>query len=216
MNYIDKDRLIGACVRLDLSLDADRLTQEVTGIATDEWFVGNRSQQVHSDVDAIFLRGYAPREGNKPINDRDILNQLPYISELIHQQIPAPPLRCLLARLAPCGSVKLHADNGVYFRKTLRLHIPVVTSPEASMYCSGHFYRMQSGEVWALNNIGIHGVLNEHASIARTHIICDFQPTPELLGLIAAGQSDLGVEDPAAYARLQTASDSSSASPSKP
>jgi hypothetical protein len=75
---------------------------------------------------------------------------------------------------------------------------------------------MKSGELWALNNVDIHGVLNDHASIARTHIICDFHPTPELLGLIVEGKGDLGEEDPDAYSRLQTASDSSSASPSKP
>jgi hypothetical protein len=61
------------------------------------------------------------------------------------------------------------------------------------MYCAGLSFRMQPGEVWALNNSAIHGVWNAHATEARTHLICDFLPDPELLELLARAERDLGV-----------------------
>jgi hypothetical protein len=64
------------------------------------------------------------------------------------------------------------------------------------MFCRGRVYKMQPGEAWVLNNLGLHAVLNQDASEARTHLICDFVPTPALLALIAAGERELGEPDP--------------------
>ena len=100
--------------------------------------------------------------------------------------------------------VKQHTDNGAYFRTTVRLHMPVVSTPRARMFCDGCFYHMKPGEVWALNNIGLRAVLNDHPTDARTHLICDFRPAPELRELISNGQGELGFEDPASLARLQS------------
>ena len=66
------------------------------------------------------------------------------------------------------------------------------------MYCAGRIYRMAAGEVWALNNSTLHGVWNQHDSAARTHLICDFLPTPDLLDLLARGEDALGRIDHAA------------------
>jgi len=46
--------------------------------------------------------------------------------------------------------------------------------------------------VGALNNSATHGVWNAHATAARTHLICDFLPDPELLVLLARAERELG------------------------
>jgi len=49
--------------------------------------------------------------------------------------------------------------------------------------------------VWALNNSATHGVWNAHATAARTHLICDFLPSPELIGLLGQAERELGASN---------------------
>ena len=97
-----------------------------------------------------------------------------------------------MARRRAGARITGHIDLAPYFAKTIRIHVPVVTNDDAWMYCAGLSFRMQSGEVWALNNSATHGVWNAHATEARTHLICDFLPSPGLLDLLGRAERDLG------------------------
>ena len=69
-NILDKDTLIGACTRLKVLVDLSGLQREVSMLSADCW--GDRGGRVgvHSAAEAIFLRGYAPADGENPIEDR--------------------------------------------------------------------------------------------------------------------------------------------------
>jgi hypothetical protein len=190
---LDKQRLIGSCSLLPLTVDGARLRAEIDALPAHAWEGTGGRVGVHSRANAIFLRGYAPVEGEKPIEDRESLGALPYAREIITRLIPAPAQRCLLARLLPGVSVAGHIDRAPYFGKTLRIHVPVVTNDAAWMYCDGLTYRMRAGEVWALNNSAPHAVWNAHPNDARTHLICDFLPSAALLELLARAERDSGV-----------------------
>jgi hypothetical protein len=189
---LDKNRLVGGCVRLPLTIDAARVQNEVAALPASVWGTPAGRVGVHSAADAVFLRGYAPAEGEKPIEDRPVLAHLPYIRSILEELIPARPLRALLARLPAGATIAPHVDRLPYFSKSLRIHIAVETNDEVSMLCAGRAYHMRTSEVWALNNSAMHGVINAHPSLPRTHLICDFLPSPELLSLIEAGDRDLG------------------------
>jgi hypothetical protein len=60
------------------------------------------------------------------------------------------------------------------------------------MISGGQTYLMRAGEVWVLNNSAAHAVWNQHATLSRTHMICDFLPAAPLLRLLARGERDLG------------------------
>jgi hypothetical protein len=194
--FLDKDYLVGGCVRLPLRIDTGRLLDECRALPETLWGSRGGRVGVHEQAEAIFLRGYAPAEGERPIEDRPAMASMPYVGELITKILGGGAMRCLLARLAPGGVVALHVDRPPYFSKTLRLHLPVETNDRAVMYCRGRRYRMAAGEVWALNNSNVHGVWNGDASHARTHLICDFLPSPTLLRLLADGERNLGSHDP--------------------
>jgi hypothetical protein len=187
--------LIGTCSRLPVRVNAGQLQAEVAALPEGSWAGAGGRVGVHRAAQAIFLRGFAPAEGEKPIEDRGQLDALPYVRELITTLIPAPAQRCLLARLPPAARITGHIDVAPYFAKTIRIHVPVVTNSEAWMYCAGQSFRMQPGEVWALNNSATHGVWNGHATDARTHLICDFLPAPDLLGLLAHAERELGASN---------------------
>ncbi|HYJ39278.1 MAG TPA: aspartyl/asparaginyl beta-hydroxylase domain-containing protein [Steroidobacteraceae bacterium] len=189
---LDKLGLIGTCSRLPVQVNAARLQAEVAALPEGSWAGTGGRVGVHRAAQAIFLRGFAPAEGEKPIEDREHLFDMPYVREIIAELIPAPAQRCLLARLPPAARITGHIDLAPYFAKTIRIHVPVVTNADAWMYCGGLAFRMQPGEVWALNNSSTHGVWNAHTTEARTHLICDFLPSPELLGLLMRAERELG------------------------
>jgi hypothetical protein len=195
-SVIDKQTVVGGCVRLPLAVEIDRLVREYQALPASFWGTTSGRVGVHNAAEAVFLRGYAPAEGDKPIVDRPALDHLPYVRQLIEAVVPAPPLRCLFAKLPAGGSIAPHIDRAPYFSKTLRIHIPVESHESAWMMSSDKFYRMQPGEVWVLNNSDLHAVWNADATRSRTHMICDFLPTPELLALIAQGEKELASREP--------------------
>ncbi len=189
---LNKADLVGGCVRLPLAFDAARLAAEVAALpAAFRGTTGGRVG-VHRGAEGVFLRGHAPAEGDLPIADRAALDYLPYIREIIESQIPASPMRCLLARLPPGARIATHIDRAPYFAQTLRLHIAITTHDHAYMCCDGKCYVMRPGELWALNNNAPHGVWNADPERERTHLICDFLPSAALYALLAAGERDLG------------------------
>jgi Aspartyl/Asparaginyl beta-hydroxylase len=203
---LDKLSIVGGCVRLPLQVDGARLRREVAGLPDAFW--GSRGGRigVQQPAEAVFLRGYAPADGDKPVEERPALQYLPYVREIIGTLIPAAPLRCLLARLPAGATVAPHIDEiAPYFSKSLRLHVPVITHEQAWMLAGSSVYVMREGEVWVLNNSAPHGVWNEHVSLARTHLICDFMPTPELLALLQRGERDLGRVDDRVEAHVRAA-----------
>lgn len=204
---LDKRQLIGACLRLPMAVDAPRLRAEVEALPEAAW-----TQRVgrHQAAQVVYLRGHAPAAGELPVEDRPPLQSMPYAASLLHQTFGAPPMRALLARLPAGGTIVPHKDQGPYFAKTVRVHVPVVTNPAVWTYCEGRSYRMAAGEAWVLNNVAVHGVWNGHATDARIHLICDFLPTPALLGVLGSGDRSLGTVEPeveqALSASLRTAS----------
>ena len=188
---LDKQRIVGACLRLPLRVDAARLAAEVAALGPGVWGDTGGRVGVHSAAEAVFLRGHAPAAGDLPIEDRDVLQKLPCAREVMGM-LRAPPLRCLLARLPGGRRIVAHVDRAPYFSKSIRIHVPVTTHERSIMFCDGLSYVMRAGEVWALNNSTHHGVWNADPARERTHMICDFLLTPELAQLLAAGERSLG------------------------
>ena len=189
---LDKTALVGACARLPLAVDAARLHEEVAALPGSLWGTPAGRVGVHLTAEALFLRGHAPAEGDRPIEDRAPLAALPYVRWIIETLIPAAPMRCLLARLPAGATIAPHIDRAPYFSKTVRIHVPVETHDLAYMLCAGECYVMRPSEVWALNNCAQHAVWNAHADLSRTHLICDFLPSPKLLELLGRAERSLG------------------------
>jgi len=202
---LNKDALVGACLRLPLQIDAARLRNEVAALPAAVWGTAGGRVGVHRKAEALFLRGFAPAEGDLPVEDRPVLAALPYARFIIEELIPARPLRCLLARLPAGVVISPHIDRPPYFGKTLRIHVPVETHDKAFMWSVGQCYAMRAGEVWVLNNSALHAVWNADDVRSRTHLICDFLPTEALLELLSRGERGLGTPRPDVEAHVMSA-----------
>jgi hypothetical protein len=197
---LDKDRLVGGCLRLPLRVDAARLAAEIDALGEAVWGDGGRVG-VHRPAQSLFLRGHAPAAGDLPVHDQPVLERLPYAREVM-AALGAPAQRCLLARLPGGRTIAPHIDRAPYFSKTIRIHVPVVTHAKSYMLAAGLVYVMAAGEVWALNNCAVHAVWNADPAQARTHLICDFTLTPALEALLASGERGLGQRRPAVEQHL--------------
>lgn len=197
----DKDRLIGGCARLPLHVPVAALLAELDALGPAIWGTRGGRVGVHRAAEAVFLRGHAPADGDLPIADRPVLDALPSARAIL-ALLGDSPQRCLLARLPPGAVVPLHVDRGPYFARTIRLHVPLVTSERVYMACNGACYRMAPGEAWALNNGALHGVWNGDPASARTHLIADFLPTPGLLDRLAGSDRARGAILPDVWRRV--------------
>jgi hypothetical protein len=193
---LDKPSLIGAgCTRLSLRVDAGQVQAEVARLSPALWGSQGGRGGVHDRAEAIWLKGNAPATRLAGFDENPAFASLPCLRELVMQRMPAQPLRCLLARLPAGCHVPAHADAGVYFHRSLRFHVAVTSSPQVVMYAAGLCYHMRPGEVWALDNSSVHGVLNDDPLAARIHLIVDYLPSPELLELLKTAARDLGTRD---------------------
>jgi hypothetical protein len=185
---LNKHELIDACVLIEHDIDVDRMVSEVAGIPKKAWPGPANRLGVHSNAQAIFLRGYAPLQRlRQPIEDRGILDTLPYIRSLI-RSISSKPMRCVLAKLRAGQRIPVHVDIGKIIVRTIRIHIPVVTSGQVVMQCNNRRYNMKVGEMWVINNGAEHAVYNNDPVVDRIHMICDYLPEPGLLERLAIGR----------------------------
>jgi hypothetical protein len=198
---LEKQLLLGGCLRLPLRVDAARFAAEIDALGPEVWGSTGGRVGVHAPAEALFLRGYAPAQGELPIEDRPVLERLPYAREVM-AMLASQPQRCLLARLPGGRTIAPHVDRAPYFSKTIRIHVPVTTHEQVFMLSNGASYRMRAGEVWALNNSSTHGVWNADPTRSRTHMICDYIMSPGLRALLDGAERNRGEQIPAVNAHL--------------
>lgn len=188
--YLDKDRLLGNCKLIPVSaLDIEHMHKEIATIPDELWNSRFRAE-IHQDTSSVFLKGFPPIEKVPEDDDQAILSSLPFIREFIYTRLPGTPRKCLVAKLRPNGVIKLHEDGTRvrddesalvydYFKSTIRIHIPIVSNDKVYFFINNQFYTMPVGQVWAINNLCAHGVINNDPEMIRIHIIVDVIPNTE-------------------------------------
>jgi hypothetical protein len=200
----DKRRHVTACKRLSRRVDAARLQAEVGALPPELW--GNVRAPVHRETQSLFLKGHAPALHIPGDPDQPALGHCPYIRELLYGLLPGTPGKCLLAALRPGGIVYPHMDvDNDYFVHSFRVHLPVFTNPQVKLFCNGAFFRMAPGEIWTLNNLAPHAVVNDHSSEPRVHLIFDVFPAAAAVAEVDAVGEAEGEQDTQLFTRLSGA-----------
>lgn len=168
--------------RFDIEPDVDRLLAEVDGIAENEW-LSSYWGHVHCSVGMLLLRGgdtgtetdfYA-----EDCADAKILEQLPYIRELISDDGPFGRAHyAFLFRMEPNGITHVHQDLIERWFDMYRIHIPIRSNPDAFLVSDNRSIRFAPGHAWSFDNQTDHGVVNGDSE--RTHLILDVRLNPKL------------------------------------
>jgi uncharacterized protein (TIGR03032 family) len=174
-------------IKLPLRFDAERLAASVAEVPESIW---RPHPQGHPGNSALPLIA----AGGDPANDdtrgamlpTPVLALLPYVRQLL-AELRAPIGRTRLMRLDGNAEATAHADINYYWMERLRVHLPIVTTPEVEFICGERSVHMAAGEAWVFDTWRIHNVLNPNPT-RRIHLVADTVGSPELWDLIENGE----------------------------
>ena len=193
---------LAGCIRLPMRIDAAAFAAELAALPADVWSGAGRDPVVQAAVESSFAVGHPRSAKPLPPEDRPPLARLPGLRRFVRETVPAIPNRVIVTRLAAGGMISLHTDTPRFFRSTVRLSIQIDAAGPQRLSSDGLWYAMAPGEVWALDNLRRHGVLNA-GETPRIAVLADFRPTDELLRLVLAGETGLGIRDEKATRELE-------------
>ena len=78
--------------------------------------------------------------------------------------------KAMLARLAAGGTIDRHRDGAGSNLRTHKIHVPLITNPEARFFIGENEHFLQVGRAYEVNNIGLHGAVNRGGE-DRVHFI---------------------------------------------
>jgi hypothetical protein len=202
--------VLPAATPLDRRYDADRLATEVRTLRVSPWrsqrSIGQDGMIRESTVDWTILPLRSPggdpartdAGGAGPVGHADTphLARAPYVAEIL-RGFPAQLLGVRLMALGPGARVREHRDGKFGMPWGLvRLHVPVITNPEAYVVIGGERFHWDAGRLWFGDFNRPHHVSNSGAE-ARVHLVLDCLVGGALLGLfpdhVADGLADRGV-----------------------
>jgi hypothetical protein len=188
--------VLPSAVRLAPSFDPDRLSAELTVLTQDTW----RHQRTYSEEGAsdpypadwrvLSLRSPggddnrtdAGGPGPAPFANTRRLTAAPYLAGLL-ASLPPGVRSARLMSLAPGASVDTHRDTPLGFGfGMVRLHVPLVTNPDAVLVLDGEKHCWQPGTFWYGDFSRPHSIANT-GDVNRVHLVIDTALSQPLLEL---------------------------------
>ncbi|MER5781241.1 aspartyl/asparaginyl beta-hydroxylase domain-containing protein [Streptomyces mobaraensis] len=186
-----------AAARLTPALDAPRLATDLGRVTGHTWKLqqgraANGLLGTVTDIDWRVLPLIGPNgdpdrtdpggPGPDTYAPTPWLNRMPYLAAVL-AAIPAPLHATRLMALGPGATGERHSDPKYSLaRGCARLHIPLVTNPDAVLYLDGTEYTWQPGEFWYGDFSREHAVRNLGPT-TRVHAVIDVLFTLELAAL---------------------------------
>lgn len=102
---------------------------------------------------------------------------VPIMDSIIARWYPAGGriIRAMVAKLPPGCRIDPHRDRHPSFSCGHRIHVPIATNTKVRFSVDGRPYTLQAGQVYEINNIKVHSVINR-GSDDRIHFIFDYVP----------------------------------------
>lgn len=135
----------------------------------------------HRETQAIFLRGPANPDETNWYED---VEQVDYqilkdwktarnVLSRIQSAIGGRPLgKAMIVQLQSGGKVAWHVDEGPYYERHHRLHLPLITNPMSLMFSGAASMHMPVGMLCGINNRVLHSAINA-GQTPRVHLIVD-------------------------------------------
>ncbi len=187
--------VLPAATPLNRRYDADRLATEIRALRARPWrsqrSIGQDGVIRESTVDWKILPLRSPggdpartdAGGAGPVEHADTphLARAPYVGEIL-RGFPTQLLGVRLMALGPGVRVREHRDGKFAMPWGLvRLHVPVITNPEAYVVIGGERFHWDVGRLWFGDFDRPHYVSNS-GSETRVHLVLDCLVTRALLG----------------------------------
>lgn len=193
--------------KLPLSFDAHPLKSDLGLIQSDEWSTHFNTQYFEGEWTGVALRSvnglstqlYPDAHAAGPVKDTAILERCSNIDRAL-ASFECPIRSARLLKLAPGSHIQEHRDYDLSFEDgEIRLHIPIITSPEVEFFLDGYRIEMNAGECWYLDLNLPHAVINR-SSIDRIHLVIDCEVNDWLRELLVSASAENSETAPAAPA----------------
>ena len=186
-------------LKLPLSFDPARLQADLHTLETNDWIDHFVPQNYEGVWSVLPLRG--PAEAEHPIRmiysdptctefaGTPFLEGCPYFQRVL-ESFRCPLKSVRLMKLTAGSVIKEHTDLDLSFEGgTVRIHVPVATSPQVEFLLNGQRIDMEAGECWYLRLSDPHSVVN-HGSRDRVHMVIDAQVDDWLRDVFAKAESE--------------------------
>jgi hypothetical protein len=178
-----------ASFKLPLRFSGPRLRDDLGRIPSDAWVAHFNDRYYEGDWSGVALRaigGDAKQIYPDPFAefaDTEALSLCPYFRETLAAFECAIGSARLL-RLGPGSKIREHSDLDMSVEDgTVRLHVPVSTSPLVDFVVAGQRVEMNEGECWYFDASLPHRVNNRSAS-DRIHLVIDCKVDDWLRGIL--------------------------------
>jgi hypothetical protein len=175
-------------IQLPLRFDAARLAAEISAVGENAWrphpqgFAGN-------DAMPLVAAGGDPNDDATAgvMAPTPALRACPYLRQVL-ASLGSTIGRTRLMRIVGDGEVRPHADISYYWWERVRVHVPVITSPQARFQCGDRAVNMAAGECWIFDTWREHRVSNPQPE-ARIHLVIDTPGSAHFWALADAGRA---------------------------
>jgi len=169
-------------LRLRFHFEPAALQRDLAALGSADWIAHFVTQNYAGDWSVIPLRGKAGAThpvmmiysdpGCSEFADTPFLDACPYYKEVL-SRLECPLHSVRLMRLTPGSLIKEHRDHDLAAETgNIRLHLPVITSPEVDFLLNGTRADMLPGELWYLRLADPHSVVNR-GTTERVHLVID-------------------------------------------
>ena len=193
-------RLDEFLLRLPLRFDAEAMAAEVAALPEAAWVAHPDKLPGNEAVRLVTPGGAAIEDVVGSMAPTPHLLRLPYVMSAM-AVIGAVWGRGRLMRLRAGAVVPPHVDTNFYWRKHVRIHVPIITTPDVLFSCGHQTVHMAAGECWIFDTFASHHVRNG-GDAARVHLVIDTVGGESLWDLMEHARALGPAADPATYPLL--------------
>jgi uncharacterized protein (TIGR03032 family) len=158
--------------KLPLRFDVKRLNEEIAQFSEADWRAHPQGHAGNTAISLLAAKGDHTSDSPKgPMLPTRYMERCPYICQVL-SSFTAVFGRTRLMRIAGEADANAHVDTNYYWLDRVRVHVPIVTSPEVKYVCNGKSVYMAPGESWIFNTWRMHNSINPTSS-ARIHLVAD-------------------------------------------
>ncbi|QIL73928.1 hypothetical protein G7048_25880 (plasmid) [Diaphorobacter sp. HDW4B] len=177
-------RLPKAFVRLPWQFDAARLAAACAEFSEADWRAHPQNHAGNTALSLVAVHGNPQDDGVAgPMTATPLLERSPYLQEVL-ASFDTPVGRTRLMRLAPGADATPHVDIHYYWQQRMRIHVPVLTTPDVRFECGDAQVHMAPGESWVFDTWRLHNVLNP-TDKERIHLVVDTVGSASLWDAVA-------------------------------
>jgi len=168
--------------KLPLCFDVEQLKKELFCFDEPDWEKHPSDYKGNLAIPLISVNGEINDDFAGPMQMTRFLKQSPYMQQVL-TTFKSVLSRSRLMRLEGLHDVPLHSDINAHWWSRVRIHVPIVTTPDVVFHCGDQKVHMAPGEAWIFDAWKMHKVINPSGH-TRVHLVIDTAGSPEFWEMI--------------------------------